>query len=82
MDRFCYLCLSLPYCHNCFLQPCCYLLENDYALFSLVCDVPCVSVTFLYGVLGQVWYLIALIPDRCFLSHLDSSKRMEIVSFR
>ena len=30
----------------------------------------CVFVTFPCGILGQVWYLIVLIPDLCRLSHL------------
>ena len=32
-----------------------------------MCDVFCVLVTFLYDVLGQVWYLIVLIADLCLL---------------
>ena len=28
----------------------------------------CAFVTFLYGILGQVWYLIVSIPDLCSLS--------------
>ena len=35
-------------------------------LLALVCDV-CVFVTFLSGILGQVWYSIVLIPDLCHL---------------
>ena len=42
------LCLSFPYCLVCFLQPC----------GSLVCYVFLCFVSFPYGVLGQVWYLI------------------------
>ena len=35
-------------------------------LLALLCVVfSCVFVTFLYGVLGQVWYLIVLIPELC-----------------
>ena len=30
----------------------------------------CVFVTFSCGILGQVWYLIVLIPDICHLSYL------------
>ena len=30
---------------------------------ALVCGVYCDFVTFLFGVLGQVWYLIVSIPD-------------------
>ena len=29
----------------------------------------CVLVTFPYGILGQVWYLIESIPDLCSLSY-------------
>ena len=29
----------------------------------------CVFVTFLFGILGQVWYLIVLITDLCRLSY-------------
>ena len=32
----------------------------------------CVFVTYQCGILGQVWYLIVLIPDLCHLSYLDS----------
>ena len=39
-------------------------------LLVLLCvTFPCAFVTFLYGVLGQVWYLIVLIPDLCLLSY-------------
>ena len=31
----------------------------------------CVFVTFPYGVLGQVWYLIVLIPNLCLLPYLE-----------
>ena len=51
MDLFCYLCLSLPYCNVCFLQPfgvICWeradLLALFYVLFSCVFSH------------GQVWY--------------------------
>ena len=32
----------------------------------------CIYVTFPCGILGQVWYLIASIPDLCHLSYFDS----------
>ena len=35
-----------------------------------VCDVHCNFVTFPFGILGQVWYLIVSIPDSCCLSDL------------
>ena len=39
-------------------------------LLALGCDVYCDFVTFPFGILGQVWYLIVSIPDHCCLSHL------------
>ena len=38
-------------------------------LLALVCYVYCDFITFPFGVLGQVWYLIVLIPDLCCLSY-------------
>ena len=39
-------------------------------LLALVCDVYCdFLVTFPFGILGQVWFLIVLIPDPCCLSY-------------
>ena len=32
----------------------------------------CVTVTFPFGILGQVWYLIVLIPDLCPLSYFHT----------
>ena len=32
----------------------------------------CVFVIFPFGILGQVWYLIASIPDLCHLSYFQS----------
>ena len=36
----------------------------------------CVFVTFLCGILGQVWYLIVLIPDLCRLSYFTLSQEV------
>ena len=57
----CYLCFV--FVMLCLLVTC---LERA-SLLALVCDVfcVCVFVTFPCGVLGQVWYLIVLIPDLC-----------------
>ena len=33
----------------------------------------CVFVTFACGILGQVWYLIVLIPDLCPLSYVTDN---------
>ena len=39
-------------------------------LLALVCDVYCGFVTFSFGILGEVWYLIVSIPDHCCLFYL------------
>ena len=39
--------------------------------WSLVCDLYCDFVTFPFGILGQVWYLIVSIPDPCCLSYFQ-----------
>ena len=53
----------LLYCLVCSWQPCDYLLAKDWPLGSRVCDISLCFVTFPYGVLGQVRYLIVLITD-------------------
>ena len=58
MDYFCYLCFLY------FMLSCLFIAAMwspagiELALGSLVCDVLLRFVTFPYGVLGQVWYLI------------------------
>ena len=39
-------------------------------LLALVGDVYCDFVTFPFGIVGQVWYLIVSIPNLCHLSYL------------
>ena len=46
------------------------LLALLYVMFS------CGFVTFTYDVLGQVWYLIVLIPDLCFLPYYKNEIRI------
>ena len=38
-------------------------------LLAIVCDVNRDFVSFPFGILGQVWYLIVSIPDPCCLSY-------------
>ena len=40
-------------------------------LLALVCDVYCDFVTFTFGILGKMWYLIVSIPDPCCLSYFS-----------
>ena len=46
-------------------------------LFALVCDF----VTFPYGILGQMWYLIVSIPDLCHLSYFSCSYIFKLIEF-
>ena len=52
-----------------FRLPCGHLRRERADLLALVCDVYCDFVTFPFGILGQVWYLIVSIPDPCCLSY-------------
>ena len=71
MDHFCYL---FRVCHA-FLSVQCSLVVTCWEkVGSLVCDIFCVFVTFLCGVLDQVWYLIVLIPDLCLLTYFCHDK--------
>ena len=58
-------CLSC--CLVCSLQPCCRLLGKGWSFGSLVCVV----VTFPYGALGRMWYLIVWISDLCILPYFE-----------
>ena len=63
------MCLYLPsvmYVYCSFVITC--WERNDLLALSCVM-VSCAFVTFQYGVLGQMWYLIGFIPDLCLLSY-------------
>ena len=58
------------FCYTVLIDPCSLVLaccERVVLLALLGVMGSCVFVTFQYGVLGQVWYLIILIPDLCLL---------------
>ena len=38
----------------------------------------CEFVTFPIGILGQVWYLIVIIPDLCTLTYLSHKQHLQI----
>ena len=50
-------------------------LAPDCIMFS------CVFVTFPYGLLGQVWYLIVSIPDLCLLTFIDALSFLFVSAF-
>ena len=74
MDHLCYLCLVIVMLSHLFIaalwSPKRERAAADLRLV-LVCDVYCDFVTFPFGILGQVWYLIVSIPDPCCLSYSD-----------
>ena len=61
------VCHAFASAHYCLMITC---RERD-DLSALVCDVYCNFVTFPFGILGQVWYLIISIPAACCLSYFD-----------
>ena len=71
VDAFCYLCVRVCLCYTGLSVHC--SLVIGWPLGSLVCDVSCVFVTFPYGGLVQVWYLIVSSSDLCLHSYLTFS---------
>ena len=51
-------------------------------LLALVGDVYCIFVTFPYGILGQVWYLIVSFPDVWRLSYFYCDRSLSDVDVR
>ena len=79
MDPICYLCFMFV-SHTVTYFPCsrvvtCWGRTDDFALFYVMFS--CVFVTFPYGVLGQVWYLIVSILDICLLLYFVTSNKTE-----
>ena len=68
-------CVCYAFAHVCLLMPCGHQLGKSGPLGS-----NCVFVIFLCGILGQVWYLIVLIPDLCPLSYFTMPKSAITVS--
>ena len=64
--------LCMPYACHAFTSVYCCLAVTCWQkadLLALVVMFNCVFVTFLCGILGQMWYLIVSIPDLCRLSY-------------
>ena len=74
MDHFYYLCfvfvIFLLTVHCSLVVTCC---ERAYLLALLCVMFSSMFVTFPCGVLGQVWYLIVLLPDLCLLTYFKQS---------
>ena len=63
MDHLCYLCLVFVMLSRLFIAALWSPEGKRADVLALVCGVHCDFVTFPFGVLGQVWYLIVSIPD-------------------
>ena len=68
-------CHAFASIHCCLVVNCC----DRADLLALVCDV---VVTFLCGILGQVWHLIVSIPDLCRLSYFFSRTETDFIECR
>ena len=62
------VCHALASVHCCLVVTC--LERADH--LAPVCDVYCDFVTFPFGILGKVWYLIVSIPDLCCLTYFET----------
>ena len=69
-------CVCCAFVHVCLYVPCGHLLGKGQPLGSRLW---CLAVShFPIGMLGQVWYLIASIPDLCTLTHFIYSQPTEL----
>ena len=70
MDHLCYLCLVFVVLSGLSIAALWSTAGKGLTSWLLFVMFNCVFVTFRYGILGQVWHLIVLIPDLCHLSYL------------
>ena len=71
MDNLCYLCLAFVMISRLFIAALWSPAGKGLTSWLLFVMFNFVFVTFPCGILGQVWYLIVLIPDLCCLSYFD-----------
>ena len=66
-------------CHAFASVHCCHVVtwRERTDLLALVCDVYCDFVTFPFGILGQVCYLIVSIPDHCCLYYFNPMVKIQ-----
>ena len=69
MDHLCYLCLVCVMLSRLFIAALWSPAGKGLTSWLLFVMSNCGFVTFSCGILGQVWYLIVLIPDLCRLSY-------------
>ena len=71
MDHLCYLCLVFVMLSRLFIAALCPYVGKGLTSGLLFVMSNCDFVTFPFGILGQVWYLIVLIPDLYRLSYFE-----------
>ena len=71
MDHLCYQCLVFVMLSRQFIAAVWLPAGKGLTSWLLFMMFNCVLITFLCGILGQVWYLIVSIPDLWRLSYLD-----------
>ena len=71
MDNLCYLCLLFVMLPRLFIAALWPPAGRGLTSWLLFVMFDCIFVTFPCGILGQMWYLIALIPDLCRLSYFS-----------
>ena len=69
-------------CHAFASVQCCLVVAwmERAGILALVCDVYCDFVTFPFGILVQVWYLIVSISDPCCLSYFVHNELYSSIS--
>ena len=78
MNHLCYLCLVFVMLSCLFIAALWSPAGKGLTSWLSFVMVNCVFVTFPYGILGQVCYLIVLIPDLCHLSYFAACLPSEI----
>ena len=81
MDHLCYVCLVFVILSRLFIAVLKSQAGKGLTSWRLFVMFNCVFVTFPYGILGQVCYLIASIPDLCRLSYFSWSDAFAFVVF-
>ena len=71
MDNFCYLCFVFIMLSCLFIAAMWSPAGKGLAFWLLFVMFNCVFVTYPYGILGQLWYLIVSFPDICLLTYLN-----------
>ena len=81
MDHLCYLCLVFVMHSRLSIAAFWSPTGKGLTLWLLFVISNCDFVTFPCGILGQVWYMIVLIPDLCRISYFDHCHLEKCVCF-